>query len=208
MIRTSDSIADVSSAVIAFQAEVEAVKKGADNPFFKSKYADLPSILAVIKPVLEKHSLGVVQSIEPIDNGLVCKTRIIHTSGEWIETGAYLTAEKQTPQGYGSATTYIRRYGIQSALGLSAEDDDAETAETPSRNKTNRTPVNAKVTAAQLKKIYSAASANGLPNEAAKELIYCVAGVESSKDILKSDFDAVIEAIENWESETEDNLPM
>lgn len=144
MITTSAEVGNVSGAVIDFQAEVESVKKGADNPFFKSKYADLPSILAVVKPTLEKHKLGIIQAVTPCGDTLLCATRIIHASGEWIEATTCLTAEKQTPQGYGSAITYLRRYGIQSALGLSAEDDDGETAETPSRKKpkANRTPVN------------------------------------------------------------------
>ena len=145
MIKTSDSVKEISPALVAFQADIEAVKKGADNPFFKSKYADLPSILTAIKEDMESHGLAVIQSIEPTndDGGLSCMTRIIHKSGEWIQTGVYLTAEKQTPQGYGSAITYLRRYGIQTALGLSAEDDDGNGAENPKKKpatKSNRKP--------------------------------------------------------------------
>ena len=213
MIQTSETIGEVSKSLVTFQATVEACKKKADNPFFKSKYADLPSIIAVIKPELKKCKLALIQSVEPTDAvGLLCRTRIIHESGEWIESTSYLTAEKNTPQGYGSATTYLRRYGLQAALGLSAEDDDGEQAEKPSRERpANRTPVKKvekdTVSDAQLKMIYAKATAKGMPNEAAKELIYAVAGVESSKDILKADFDAVVEAIENWEAE-QDNLPL
>jgi len=213
MIQTSETIAEVSKSLVTFQATVEAVKKN-DKNYYSKAYANLDGIIETIKPELKKCKLALIQSVEPTDAiGLLCRTRIIHESGEWIESTTYLTAEKNTPQGFGSATTYLRRYGLQAALGLSAEDDDGEQAEQPSRERpANRTPVKkvAKdtVSDAQLKKIYATASDKGMPNEAARELIHVVAGVESSKDIKKVDFDAVIEAIQNWESEVDDNLPM
>jgi hypothetical protein len=63
-----------------------------------------------------------VQGQIPDGNGLT--TIIMHDSGEWIRATATLTLDKQTPQGQGSAITYMRRYALSAALGIATEDDD------------------------------------------------------------------------------------
>ena len=144
--RTSESVQVISEAIVDFQSEMEAVKKGASNPFFKSKYADLPSIIEAIKPVAANQGIAILQEIiNEADGILICNSRIIHTSGEWIEGECPVHYEKATPQGYGSAVTYARRYGLQSILGLSAADDDGNQAEKDAAKKKpkkgTRTPV-------------------------------------------------------------------
>ena len=129
--RTSESIENISKALVAFEAEMEGVSKGAENPFFHSKYADLPSILQAIKPLLKKNKLAIVQGIINVGDsaGIVnVETRLIHEGGEWIEIDTPIYLQKFDPQACGSAITYGRRYSIQSLLSLSAEDSDAEDA--------------------------------------------------------------------------------
>jgi len=138
--KTSESIKAISVALVAFEAEVETIAKGAENPFFHSKYADLPSILEAIKNPLEKHGLAVVQGAISTEAGLQVETRIIHDSGEWIETTTPIGVAKPDPQGYGSAITYGRRYSLQAALNLSADDDDGNKASSPASQPTNRKP--------------------------------------------------------------------
>jgi hypothetical protein len=230
MITKSDGIGGISKALAAFQGDVEACKKTADNPFYKTKYADLPSILAVIKPHLKNHNIAVVQSIDTVgDGGLICYTMLLHgDTGEWMQSTDCLMVEKQSPQGYGSARTYLRRYAIQAALGLSAEDDDAESAETPHRGKPeqNRTPVAAvkpkpqeakkpeaatvpkeqqlgTISEKQQKMLFAKMSAKGMSKEEMKDLVFGVAGVEHSNEIQRSDMDSVLEAIEHYEASEE-----
>jgi len=129
--RTSETIASISKALVSFESEMEAVHKGAVNPFFKSKYVDLPSILEAIKPLLKKNKLAVVQGVVNLGDGVGIvnvETRLLHDSGEWIETDTPIYLQKSDPQAVGAAITYGRRYSMQALLNLSADDDDGEGA--------------------------------------------------------------------------------
>jgi len=126
----SQDINELASALVAAQAEFSAVPKGSNNPFFKSKYAALPDVVASASPVLAKHGLAVTQSItfevaygtdKPLDT---LTTTLLHKSGQFIEGAMVLHLPKQDPQGQGSAVTYARRYAYMAILGLVADDDD------------------------------------------------------------------------------------
>ena len=116
----STSIKELAKALVAFQGEVGNAPKEATNPFFKSKYATLESVIETIKPVLVKNGLSFSQF--PNEKGLT--TILLHTSGEWLEATMELVLEKQTPQSQGSSLTYARRYALSAALGIATEDDD------------------------------------------------------------------------------------
>ena len=112
---------NIYKAISEFQAKCPLIKKDADNPFYKSKYASLDSILPIITPILKDVGLVIVQI--PHENTLI--TKIAHIeSGEVLEGSASLILDKQTAQGQGSAITYMRRYAIVSMLGLNTEEDD------------------------------------------------------------------------------------
>ena len=113
---------NIYKALSEFQKNVPDIKKSADNPFFKSKYASLEEILPVIKKPLQDAGLTFTQ----IPTGL-CKltTKIIHIeSGETIEGEYEMTPSKNDPQGQGATLTYMRRYALVSILGLNCEEDD------------------------------------------------------------------------------------
>jgi hypothetical protein len=117
----SDSIKELAKALCKFQGEVEKVRKSEINPFFKSKYADLSSILNVIRTPLTENGLSFVQF--PIaKNGL--ETMLMHESGEWMCATYEMKPTKDDPQGLGSAITYQRRYALGAILGLNIDDDD------------------------------------------------------------------------------------
>lgn len=119
---------NIYQALSEFQEKCPLIKKDADNPFYKSKYAPLDSILPIITPILKEVGLVITQI--PNENKLI--TKIVHLeSGEIIEGSADLILDKQTAQGQGSAITYMRRYALVSMLGLNTEeDDDGNKAET------------------------------------------------------------------------------
>jgi hypothetical protein len=124
------------SKLAAAMAEIKPVAKEATNPHFRSRYADLNTILAEVKPVLHKHGLYILQ---PIADGQVF-TRIVDAdTGATVCESSLPLSGGGTPQQRGSEITYYRRYTLQSLLALEAEDDDANAA-TPSAPVQNTRP--------------------------------------------------------------------
>lgn len=127
--RSSETLGKISPALVKAINAIEGVKKGADNPFFKSKYANLESVIEAAHGALEANGLAVMQGPGPMDgNCITLTTRLIHESGEWVETDFSLPAGKMDPQAAGSAITYARRYSLMAMLNMPAVDDDGETA--------------------------------------------------------------------------------
>lgn len=124
----SESIGKIAPALVKAQAAIKAAIKDSTNPHFRSKYADLGAVVEAVKPALLAHELTFLQGVEDADNGVRVETMLLHSSGEWISSTLRIPASKQDAQGYGSAITYGRRYGLQSMCGVPAEDDDGEAA--------------------------------------------------------------------------------
>ena len=124
----SESIADLATALCLAQGEIGGAVKNNTNPHFKSAFADLESVIKVIKPAFLKHGLSFVQL--PITSeggkGIGVSTMLMHSSGQWIEGEYLLPLERVTPQGAGAAITYARRYGLVSLVGIPQVDLDAE----------------------------------------------------------------------------------
>tara|TARA_R100001163_G_scaffold42220_2_gene31931 strand:+ start:1960 stop:2502 length:543 start_codon:yes stop_codon:yes gene_type:complete len=100
--------------------EIGKITKGSVNPFFKSKYADINSIIEAVEPTLMKHKLIILQPV--IDNNVVTQIIDIET-GEKIES--FLPLPMVTdPQKIIASITYFRRGTLQSLLTLQAVDDD------------------------------------------------------------------------------------
>lgn len=126
--KQSESISTLAPALVAAQAEIAGVVKSASNPFFKSNYADLNSVILEIKPIFVKNGFAIIQFPVSDENGVGVLTRVQHTSGEFIEERFTLPLSKPDPQQAGSAITYAKRYALK-ALGLMPDlDDDAEGA--------------------------------------------------------------------------------
>lgn len=146
--KTSESVKEILPALLSVTDSMQAEKDG-KNPHFRSDYMTLDGILNTVKPILKDVGIVILQSIDD-DSGLIrCTTRLIHTSGEYLECDSIVHADKMTPQGYGSAITYARRYSITTALGIAEADDDgnaAEVASAPKKpaNKPKPVPINTK----------------------------------------------------------------
>jgi hypothetical protein len=125
----------ISTALGIFRDKVSSVKKETSNPFFKSKYADLPSILEVIKDPLKEAGLCLYHTMKNTESGYVVTTTIAHEeTGESISSEFPIFGGK--PQEIGSSITYARRYNIQAMLDIPTEDDDANSSNTAPRVKT------------------------------------------------------------------------
>ena len=122
----------IIKAIIAAQSEMGNAKKGANNPFFNKKYADLNAIREVCIPVLNSHNIAVLQPTAFIDGKNFVKTILLHESGETIESLTEIVYSRPNDaQAQGSGITYARRYGLQSLLNIGAEDDDGNGSSNP-----------------------------------------------------------------------------
>lgn len=119
----------LAQALVKAQATFGRALKSSDNPYFKSKYADLGSVVDAVMEPLNDHGIAVIQRTEPSETGVIVETLFVHESGEQMSAGRlYLPAPQQDPQKYGGALTYARRYALMSACGIAPEDDDGNAA--------------------------------------------------------------------------------
>ncbi len=134
MMNKSESIKNLATAMNKAQSEMGGAHKGANNPFFKSKFADLSSVVQAVKEPFSNNGLSYVQF--PIENNgrIGVETILMHSSGEWLSNEFTVNLSKQDAQGAGSAITYCKRYALQSIAGIPSEDDDGNAA---SKNQPN-----------------------------------------------------------------------
>lgn len=135
----SATIGEIAKALAKAQEKIKPAKKGAENPFFKSSYADLPAIVEACRDELAKNGLSVSQATSFNGEVVALDTLLMHSSGEWL-CGTYpIKPVKADPQSMGSAVTYARRYALAAMVGVvaEAEDDDgnaaSDRAKAPSR---------------------------------------------------------------------------
>lgn len=126
--KTSEKIDLIAPALLAAQKEIGNASKDAKNPHFRNSYASLGSVIEAVKEPLNKHGISVIQALSDGKEGLYLSTRLLHSSGQWIEETAFTPLPKADPQGVGSATTYLRRYSLAALLCITQEDDDGEGA--------------------------------------------------------------------------------
>lgn len=108
--------------------------KDAENSFFKSAYASLENVLEVVKPVFLDNGIAIIQGSGVTEKGINVITRLIHESGQWIETDFPAPLSKQDPQAAGSASSYGRRYSLKGIACLAEEDDDGNGAKDESED--------------------------------------------------------------------------
>ena len=126
--KSSESINELATALCKAQGQMGGAVKDSANPFFKSSYADLTSVIKAIKQPFSDNGLSYTQFPVNDDNGVGVSTRLMHISGQWLEMDYTLPTVKKDPQAAGSAITYARRYALQSIAGIPTADDDAESA--------------------------------------------------------------------------------
>jgi hypothetical protein len=114
----------IADALAAAQAELTDPAKDSVNPHFKSRYADLATVLKTVRPVLSKHGICVTQTTRVEDDGRVLLVTRLHWHDEEIVGYYPVIPQQQTPQGFGSAMTYARRYTLQAIVGVAADEDD------------------------------------------------------------------------------------
>ena len=131
----SESIKSLSVAMCKAQGEMGGAVKDANNPFFKSKYADLSAVVQAVKDPFANNGLSYVQFPIEESGRIGVETILMHESGEWLSNSFTVQLPKQDAQGAGSAITYCRRYALQAIAGIPSEDEDGNNASKQSNKK-------------------------------------------------------------------------
>ena len=123
---------EIAAAFVKAQTQFLPAVKSSENPFFNSKYADLSSCIEAVIGALNSNGIALVQHTSEADKGVIVHTTFLHESGEIMETGSiFFPAVQNTPQAFGSALTYARRYSLMTACGIAPEDDDGHAGSQP-----------------------------------------------------------------------------
>jgi hypothetical protein len=128
----SDTRGAIAKALAAAQAEMGHASKSSINPHFRSRYADLASVIDASREALAKHGLCVTQHphVAPHEVGyrVVVTTEVSHESGEWCLSEVACSIADAKAQSVGAAITYLRRYGYAALVGVAQDDDDGNAA--------------------------------------------------------------------------------
>ena len=127
----SETIGKLSEALAKAQGAMQNAVKDSSNPFFKSTYADLASVWDACRKPLSDNGLAIIQTADFVHEHpdmIFVDTTLCHSSGEWIKGRLAVKPVKSDPQSVGSAITYLRRYSLQSMVGIAPEDDDGNAA--------------------------------------------------------------------------------
>lgn len=129
----SEQINELAAALAKAQGEITGALKDSNNPFFKSKYADLASCWDACRKPLSENGLAVIQPTVEKDGTVYVVTTLAHSSGQWIRGWLPIKTKDDGPQAQGSGLTYARRYALAGIVGLAQVDDDAEAAQARGR---------------------------------------------------------------------------
>lgn len=159
----SKELGKLFEALAKAQLEMDVAKTDSVNPYFKSRYADLASVVKASRPFLSKNGISVIQRTFTTEREeIFMYTRMCHSSGQWIESNMAVKPPKNDIQTMGSYLTYLRRYMYAALTGVvsSDEDDDGEVAMKAPRTGTESQEDVSKISKAQLQVLASELSAN------------------------------------------------
>lgn len=121
-VKTSETVDQIYASIIQLQQDLEPVKRDkiVKTGKYEFRYAPLDSIMDKLKPLFKSSGLALVQAVDKD----CLTTRLIHTSGQWIESETFLNQDHANMQGFGGEVTYKRRYALSSLLGIVSDDDN------------------------------------------------------------------------------------
>lgn len=159
----------LAQALVAAQADLKNPSFDSTNPHFRNQFASLAAVREAVVPAFAKHGLVIIQPLVSTPEGVGVSTTILHESGERMDFPAFiLPASKLDPQGFGSAATYARRYGLMAAAGVVGDkDDDANAAQASHQAAEDaaamwRTESDRKHYSVELQRMWGAKDAHGL----------------------------------------------
>lgn len=201
----SESIKELAAALAKFQGEVNnpqnstTVKVKTDKGSYSYKYAKLDEVLNIIRPILSKNGLSIVQIPTTIDSQISVSTVLLHSSGEWLELEPIaLKMDKATAQGAGGAITYARRYSLSAALGIASEDDDDANGIDPN-GETIIDPTEKPIKSlsdAHIKRLFTIGSSRGQTKEVIDKSIKKDYGKDKAEELTRAEYDALCKRLE------------
>lgn len=126
----STDIKELATALAKAQSEFLVAGENKNNPYFKSAYADLMSVVSASRPALTKNGLSVIQIVTDADDGKWLITKMMHLSGQWVQSKVRIVPAKNDVQSISSTITYMKRVCYVALVGVVVgdEDDDGEAA--------------------------------------------------------------------------------
>ena len=175
---------NICKAFVKFQSEFKGMKPDSSNPFFKSTYISLDGILETARPILAKNGLAVIQEATGDGDYIFVKTKLIHESGEMIETEVLkMKPQKNDPQSMGSCITYSKRYQLAALLGIcECIDDDANIA-TYGNSVPEQSKSNGKLSAKQVGRLLAIGLKAGIKEPEIKKVIKAEFGKDKIEDL-------------------------
>lgn len=137
-IHFTQDLSELFTALAKAQAVMVDAKTDSKNPFFKSKYADLSSVVKASRKPLTENGLAVTQFIRDKEGKAFLFTRLGHTSGQWLDSFIRIQPPKEDIQSLGSYLTYLRRYSYAAIVGVVASDEDDDGEQTMGRKTVDR----------------------------------------------------------------------
>ena len=209
----SENINELAAALAKAQGEMRGAVKDSANPFFKSRYADLASVWDACRVPLTKNGLSVVQT--NVGDGaemVAVETILLHSSGQWISSFLSVKPVKNDPQGIGSCITYLRRYSLAAMVGIAPEDDDGNAASghhEERKYEPHDEPIQPDrdlkagsdsivISQPQRNRLFAIMKKNKVSEFSMKNYMKKF-GLESTKDIQRKDYDAIIGMVESGE---------
>ena len=188
---------NIYKAFVKFQSEFKGMKPDSSNPFFKSTYISLDGILETARPILAKNGLAVIQEATGDGEYIFVKTKLIHESGEMIETEVLkMKPQKNDPQSMGSCITYSKRYQLAALLGIcECIDDDANIA-TYGNSSPEQSKSTGKLSAKQVGRLLAIGLKAGIKEPEIKKVIKAEFGKDKIEDLNKDQYDAVCSRLE------------
>ncbi len=211
---TSAEIGKIAEALSKAQGEMKNPEKNKTAKIptkaggqYSYNYADLPSTFDTVRAVLSKNGLSHTSSTHLHDPAgpTVLTVRLMHASGQWIESGLPL-APNSDPKLVAASMTYYRRYLFNGLVGISGDDDiDNDVDDVSDRTKApvKPKPVSAGVIIStnlvsepQIKRMFAIASKTDWKTDDIKRLISNKYGLDSTKKLTKAQYDDIVNTIE------------
>ena len=188
---------NICKAFVKFQSEFKGMKPDSSNPFFKSTYISLDGILETVRPILAKNGLAVIQEATGDGDYIFVKTKLIHESGEMIETEVLkMKPQKNDPQSMGSCITYSKRYQLAALLGIcECIDDDANIA-TYGNSSPEQSKSNGKLSAKQVGRLLAIGLKAGIKEPEIKKVIKSEFGKDKIEDLSIEAYNSICSRLE------------
>ena len=190
--KQSEQINELAAALAKAQAVMPKAKMSGVNSRFADKatgktgaYATLDDIRDAVKDTLTANGISYTQHPYAITGEVGVETMLIHSSGQFMRSRFGVPAAQHNPQAYGSLLTYVRKFALAAAAGVSTQEDtDAD--------EVSHEPPSPTISVKQVAKIQNLLAAKKID----EKRILKWKNIQNLTQLRVTDFDAACEIIE------------